>query len=154
MKIKDFLNDLSANGRRCFTISEVRESLGTSDKSVWNALERLKTAGELATPAKGFYLIVPSEYRILKCLPPEFFIPQLMMYWGIPYYVCLQSAGMYHGAAHQQTQIFYVMIPQNRPMIRCGKVRIEFIAKKQLLNTPIQAVKTASGYISVQRQSS
>lgn len=149
MRIKDFLNDLSANGRRCFTTLEAREALGTSNKSVWNALERLKASGELATPAKGFYLIIPPEYRILGCLPPEFFVPHLMTHWGIPYYVCLQSAGMYYGASHQQTQIFHVMVPQNRPTIRCGKVRIEFIAKKQLLNTPVQAIKTAAGYISI-----
>lgn len=149
MKIKDFINNLSADGKRYFTTSEIRESLGSSDKAVWNAIERLKTAGELASPAKGFYLIIPPEYRILKCLPPEFFIPQLMAYWKMSYYVCLQSAAMYHGATHQQTQIFYVMVPKNRPMIRCGKVRIEFIAKKQLLITPLQAIKTAAGYINV-----
>lgn len=149
MKIKDFINDLSANGKRCFTISEVKKTLGSSDKAAWNAIERLKAVGELASPAKGFYLIIPPEYRILKCLPPEFFIPQLMEHWEMPYYVCLQSAAMYYGATHQQTQIFYVMVPKNRPMIRCGKVRIEFIAKKQLLRTPMQAIKTAAGYINV-----
>ncbi len=149
MKIKDFINNLSANGNRCFTISEIKESLGSSDKAVWNAIERLKVAGELASPAKGFYLIIPPEYRILQCLPPEFFIPQLMAYWEMQYYVCLQSAAMYYGATHQQTQIFYVMVPKNRPMIQCGKVRIEFIAKKQLLRTPAQAIKTATGYINV-----
>lgn len=149
MKIKDFINHLSANGKRSFTTSEIKESLGSSDKAVWNAIERLKAVGELASPAKGFYLIIPPEYRILKCLPPEFFIPQLMAYWEMQYYVCLQSAAMYYGAAHQQTQIFYVMVPKNRPMIQCGKVRIEFIAKKQLLRTPVQAIKTAAGYINV-----
>ena len=149
MKIKDFLNSLSANGKRSFTTAEIKESLGSSDKAVWSAVERLKAVGELASPAKGFDLIIPPEYRILKCLPPEFFIPQLMVYWEMQYYVCLQSAAMYYGATHQQTQIFYVMVPKNRPMIRCGKVRIEFIAKQELLRTPVQAIKTAIGYINV-----
>lgn len=149
MRIKDFINNLSANGKRSFTISEIKESLGSSDKAVWNAIERLKAVGELASPAKGFYLIIPPEYRILQCLPPEFFIPQLMAFWEMQYYVCLQSAAMYYGATHQQTQIFYVIVPKNRPMIRCGKVRIEFIAKKQLLKTPVQTIKTVAGYINV-----
>jgi len=149
MKIKDFINTLSADGTRSFNISEIKKSLGSSDKAVWNAIERSKAVGELASPAKGFYLIIPPEYRILQCLPPEFFIPQLMSYWKIQYYVCLQSAAMYYGATHQQTQIFYVMIPKNRPMIKCGKVRIEFIAKQQLLRTPVQVIKTAAGYINV-----
>lgn len=149
MKIRDFLKDLAANGRRCFTTSELKLSLGSSNKSVWNAIERLKEAGELASPAKGFYLIIPPEYRTLNCLPPEFFIPQLLAYWELPYYVSLQSAAMYHGAAHQQTQIFYVMIPKNRPMIYCGRVRVEFVAKKGLLETPVEAIKTAAGYINI-----
>lgn len=149
MKIKDFVNHLSAEGKRWFTTSEIKKALGVSDKAMWNSIQRLKEAGVLASPAKGFYLIVSPEYRILKCLPPEFFIPQLMAYWKVPYYVCLQSAAMYFGATHQQTQIFYVMVPKNRPMIRCGKVRIEFIAKKQLLKIPIQRIKTAAGYINI-----
>lgn len=149
MKIKDYINHLSAEGKRWFTTSEIKAALGVSDKAVWNAIERLKEAGELASPAKGFYLIIPPEYRTLKCLPPEFFIHQLMAHWKMQYYVCLQSAAMYYGATHQQTQIFYVMVPKNRPMIHCGKVRIEFIAKKQISKIPIQTIKTAAGYINV-----
>lgn len=149
MKIKDFINHLSAEGKRWFTTAEIKEALEVSDKAVWSAIERLKDSGELASPAKGFYLIISPEYRILKCLPPEFFIHQLMAFWEIPYYVCLQSAAMYYGATHQQTQIFYVMVPKNRPMIQCGKVRIEFIAKKQIVSIPIQASKTTAGYINI-----
>ena len=100
MRIKDFIINLSASGKSCFTTSEIKQALGSSDKSIWNAIERLKTASELASPAKGFYLIIPPEYRVLKCLPPECFIPQLMAHWKMPYYVCLQSAAMYHGASH------------------------------------------------------
>lgn len=149
MKIHNFITDLSANGKRYFTISEIKKALGKSDQSVWNSLNRLKDKGELSSPAKGFYIIIPPEYRILGCLPPELFIQELMAHVGMPYYVCLQTASMYHGASHQQVQIFYVMVPKNRPTIRCGKVRIEFIAKQELASTPVQKIKTAAGYMNV-----
>ncbi len=149
MRIQTFLDELSAKGRRCFTIAEIKAALGTSNKAVWNAIERLRAKDELASPAKGFYLIIPPEYRTLKSLPPELFISQLMEYLGMAYYVCLQSAAMYHGAAHQQPQVYFVMVEKNRPMIRCGRVRIEFIAKKQLLKTPLAVMKTTAGYINI-----
>lgn len=149
MHIRDFINSLSAKGQRCFTTAEIVATLGISFNAARSAIQHVKASGEIASPAKGFYVIVPPEYRILGCLPPELFIRQLMEYWKMPYYICLQSAAKYYGAAHQQTQVFHVMIPKNRPGIKCGKVRIDFIAKKGLERTPVQLFKTVAGNISV-----
>ena len=38
-----------------------------------------------------------------------------MEYWQSKYYVGLLTAAMYHGASHQQPQIFQVVIEKNRP---------------------------------------
>ena len=51
-------------------------------------------------PYKGFYTIVPPEYRTAGCIPPEQFIPDLMDYLGEAYYAGLLSVSEYHGAAH------------------------------------------------------
>jgi predicted transcriptional regulator of viral defense system len=149
MKIREFIDHLTSQGIRSFTIEEIKAALGKSDKSIWNAIERLKSKGELASPAKGFYLIIPPEYRVLRCLPPDLFLPQLMAFWQRDYYICLLSAAMYNGAAHQQPQIFQVMMNTYHSMIHCGKVRIEFSTKLNLIETPLQLVKTAAGYIRV-----
>ncbi len=104
----------------------------------------------LATPAKGFYVIVPPEYQILGCLPAEHFIPYLMEYWQCPYYVGLLTAAGYHGATHQAVQVFQVMINgRTKPSIQCGKVKIRFIANRHLSETPVQSISTAKSMLTV-----
>jgi predicted transcriptional regulator of viral defense system len=44
----------------------------------------------------------------------------------------------------QEQRLWYI-----QQAIENGKVLIEFIAKKQLLRTPVQAIKTVAGYIKV-----
>ena len=149
MKIEEYIQNLSAHGTRTFTSGEVKAALGKSDKATWSAIERLKAKGTLASPAKGFYVIIPPEYRILKCLPPELFISSLMSFWNKSYYISLLSAAMYLGAAHHQPQVFQVMMEEYHPKISCGKVRIEFAKKKNLSATPLQTIKTTAGNINI-----
>jgi predicted transcriptional regulator of viral defense system len=96
------------------------------------ALRRLKQKGDLAAPYRGFHVIVPPEYRRLGCLPADQFVPQLMEHLGLRYYAALLSAAQYHGAAHQQPQVFQVMVHKNRPPIACGEVRVAFIARRNV----------------------
>lgn len=37
----------------------------------------------------------------------------------------------YPGAAHQRPQVFQVVVARNKPEIVCGKVRIQFIARRE-----------------------
>ncbi len=100
-------------------------------------------------PYRGFYVIVPPEYRRLGCLPAEQFIPQLMTHLEIPCYVGLLSAARYHGAAHQQPQIFQVMVPKNRPPISCEKVQVQFIARRNTEVIPAMEFNTPRGHVAV-----
>ena len=61
---------------------------------------------------KGFYVIVPVQYRLKGVVPPPYYINELMAYLKKPYYVGLLSAAAVYGAAHQramETQV--VTIP-------------------------------------------
>ena len=61
---------------------------------------------------KGFYVIVPVQYRLKGVVPPPYYINELMVYLKKPYYVGLLSAAAVYGAAHQramETQV--VTIP-------------------------------------------
>ena len=89
-----------------------------------NALKRLATRNRVASPARGFYVVIPPEYRKLGCLPPEQFIPALADREGRPYYVGLLSAAQYYGAAHHRPQEFQVCLEKNRRPIACGGVRV------------------------------
>lgn len=47
---------------------------------------------------RRFYVIVPSEYRSLSCLPADQFIPALMKHLGLAYYAGLLTAAQYYGS--------------------------------------------------------
>ncbi len=96
------VDQLAANGRYCFTTSEMRSALGVSAAATRQALSRLERKREIASPARGFYVILPPEYRRLGCLPADQFVPALMEHLKQEYYAALLSAAQYHGAAHHR----------------------------------------------------
>ena len=103
---RDLIGDLAARGRCHFASSELRSSLGISEAAACQALSRLTAKREIASPACGFYVIVPPGYRRLGCLPADQFIPALTERRNIRYYVGLLSAAQYHSAAHHRPQEF------------------------------------------------
>ena len=146
---RDFIDSLAAGGRYCFGAAEARETLGVSANAAKLALNRLARRGLVATPARGFYVIVPPEYRSLACLPADQFIPILMERLSLPYYAGLLSAAQYHGVAHHRPQEFQVFLNKARRPVRCGNVRVAFIVRKRLREAPVQSFNTPRGVIRV-----
>lgn len=146
---KDYLDSLQAAGRHSFTSQEACKALGVSQDAVKLALNRLRRKGELASPARGFYVIVPPEYRALGCLPADQFIPALMQQARMPYYAGLLSAAQYHGAAHHRPQEFQVILGKPRRPIECGKVRVAFYVSKNISEIPVQHINTPRGTVAV-----
>lgn len=146
---KDYIERLASQGRHSFTSSEARQALRVSVNAATKALNRLKHQGLIASPEREFYVIVPPEYRSLACLPAEQFIPDMMAQKEQPYYVGLLSAAQYYGAAHQRPQEFQVFLEKNRRPIRCGKVRVAFIARKRVRDVPAKRFNTQRGQIAV-----
>jgi predicted transcriptional regulator of viral defense system len=130
-------------------MDEAVAALGSSVVATRAALRRLKDKGVVATPYRGFHVIIPPEYRRLGCLPADQFVPELMKHLGQPYYVALLSAARYHGAAHQQPQVCYVMVAKNRPSIACGAVRVRFVARHNVAEIPVARFNTPRGYLAV-----
>jgi predicted transcriptional regulator of viral defense system len=149
MGVANFILQLAASGRYHFTTAEAVASLGGSVPTVRAALRRLKAKGAIADPYQGFHVIVPPEYRRLQCLPADQFIPHLMQHLGEIYYVALLSAAELHGAAHQRPQAFQVMVKVNRRALRCGEVRVDFIARRDLERTPVIEKNTPRGPVRV-----
>lgn len=149
MKALTFINELRSQGRFSFTIANAEKMLGLEKVPCLNALHRLKKNHWIVSPAKGFYLIVPPEYQAYGCLPADMFIPDLMHHWNLPYYVGFLSAAQYYGAAHQKPQRFQVVTLKNRSPIHCGRIHIEFIAKKQIDKGLIKPFNTLAGVIDV-----
>jgi predicted transcriptional regulator of viral defense system len=131
------------------TSRELQSALGVSAAAAKLALNRLVKKNVIASPARGFYVIVPPEYRSLGCLPADQFIPALMMRLDLAYYAGLLSAAQLHGAAHQQPREFQVFLAKNRRSIQCGAVRVAFLARKRLAEVPVQNLNTPRGTLLV-----
>jgi len=145
----NYISDLAAHGRYHFTTEDAVTALCVSPPAVRAALRRLKVKGAIADPFRGFHVIVPPEYRRIACLPAEQFVPQLLQYLGEPYYVALLSAAELHGAAHQRPQAFQVITKRNRREITCGAVRVQFHARKDMLETTVVQKQTPRGLLRV-----
>lgn len=149
MKLTDYILQLSMAGKHYFRLEDALSALQIKRTALWASLGRLQDKGEITSPFRGFYLIIPPEYRSLGCLPPEQFVPNLMKFLNLPYYVCLLSAAQFYGVAHQQPQIFQVMVEKNRPSISCGRVNIHFIAKAKMSELPTKSFNTPKGSIRI-----
>jgi predicted transcriptional regulator of viral defense system len=147
--LKGYLAQLMQDGRYFFTSQDAGHELGTSRDAVKLALNRLRRKGEIASPGRGLYVIVPPEYRSLGCLPADQFIPDMMRQAKAPYYAGLLSAAQYHGAAHHRPQEFQVMVGKARRPIECGKVRIIFHVRKRIGEVPTQDINTPRGTVTV-----
>jgi predicted transcriptional regulator of viral defense system len=145
----DLIADLASRGRYHFTTNEAAALLGSSVVAARAALRRLQHKGVIATPHRGFHMIVPPEYRRIGCLPAEQFMPQLMQHLGLDYYAALLTAGRYHGAAHQQPQVFQVVVAKNRTAIACGDVRVAFVARHNVADMPTARFNTPRGHLVV-----
>lgn len=149
MNLSQYIDALQAKGSFCFSGAEVSSALGSSAVATRDALRRLRYKGVVALPHRGFYVVVPPEYRQIGCLPANQFIPSLMEYLKEPYYAGLLSAGEYYGAAHQRPQAFQVILEHIRPGIICGSVKVDFIQRNNAALMPTRDFKTPRGYLKV-----
>ena len=81
-KAREYLDDLVSASRYTFTTADARAALGLSPAALKVALNRLARRKLIVSPARGFHVIVPPEYRSLGSLPAEQFIPALMTSLG------------------------------------------------------------------------
>ena len=149
LKAREYIAGLAAGGRYHFTSKEAQAALSVSNAAAKLALIRLAKQKLIASPARGFYVILPPEYSALGCLPAEQFIPALMERLDLSYYAGLLSAAQYHGAAHQRPQEFQVFVARTRRPIQCGAVRVAFIARKRLRDVPVEPFNTPRGTVLV-----
>lgn len=146
---KDYVASLAASGRYHFTSADAKQALRASPDAIKLALNRLSKQGVIAAPSRGFYVIVPPEYKSLGSLPADQFVPQLMANLDLPYYAGLLTAAQYYGAAHHRPQEFQVFTEKPRRPIICGKVRVTFIVRKLVKDVATRPFNTTRGIIAV-----
>jgi predicted transcriptional regulator of viral defense system len=147
--LAQLVDDLQAAGRYTFDRTEALTALGTSAVMLKKAVMRLATKGRLVVPKRGFYVIVPVEYRSAGAPPPSWFIDDLMRHLGKGYYVGVLSAAGLYGAAHQQPQEFQVVTKLAARPVVAGRARIRFLGKRHFHRTPTMEMKTETGTMRV-----
>jgi predicted transcriptional regulator of viral defense system len=145
----DYVDHLLAQGRSTFTTEDAIGALRVSIPAARAAVRRLKEKGLVAAPHRGFHVIVPPQYRRLGCRPAEQFVPELMAHLEVPYYAGLLTAARYHGAGHQAPMVFQVMVPRPRRDLACGQVRVGFVARHDMSDTPVVERNTETGVLRV-----
>ena len=61
--LAELVDSCQANGRYALTRDEAMRALGLSQEALKKAVQRLVAKRRLAVPHRGFYVIVPLEYR-------------------------------------------------------------------------------------------
>ena len=147
--LAEFVEDLQAGGRYTFTRAEAMGAGERSQVALEAALRRLRQRGRIAGPRRGFFVLVPVEYREAGCPPVSWFIDDLMRFLGQPYYTGLLSAAAIHGAAHQQPMVFQVVTDRPTRPASAGRGRIEFHMSRRLESAPVVEVQTDTGSMRV-----
>lgn len=143
--LSDYLTTLLSKGELIFSKATALKALEKSDAAIRNSIKRKVASREIIPLLRGYYLIVPVEYKQLGFVPPELFIDDLMKATHAPYYVGLLSAASFYGATHQATQVFQVMVGKSMKPIALGHTRIIFYFNKKLMQIPTQSLKTDRG---------
>jgi hypothetical protein len=140
---------LQARGQYWFSYLSLAAGSDKTKKAAERAVSRLRFHGAIANPYKGFYIIVPPEYRSIGCLPATWFIDDMMRFLSEQYYVGLLSAAELYGSAHHRPQELQVVVTHPLRRIECGKTRIRFFSKRHIEDTPITKHKTRTGFMQV-----
>ena len=143
--LNQWIDAVQQSGFYTFTREKAKKELGLNDENLKKSLFRLHRQGRILRLRNNFYVIVPLEYRTAGCIPPEWFIHDMMGFIGLPYYVgCLSAAAIY-GAAHQRTQELQVVVPAFIRMIDLDVVRIRFLQYSGMKHTYTQPQRTQTG---------
>jgi len=148
-RLDHLVDNLQSQGRYTFTRAEALATLGTSAEAFKKAVQLLTRRRRLASPRRGFYVIVPVEYRVAGAPPASWYIDDFMKAVGAPYYVGVLTAAALHGAAHQAPQEFQVVTPTRQRTVVVGRERLRFLRKRQLARTAVVSLKTPTGTMRV-----
>jgi predicted transcriptional regulator of viral defense system len=140
---------LLAEGISTFTTEEAQGRLGLSYERAKRALNRLAQSGRVFSPARGFYVVIPPEYRSWQVVPAAHFIDPMMAKLGRTYYVALLSAAALHGASHQAPQVFQVMCDLPLRDRDFHRVRLRFFSGAHVADAPTITRNVSTGTIRV-----
>ncbi len=147
--LADWVDDQQARGHYTFTRVDADAAMTKSSSAMTLALGRMVRRRRLYAPRRGFYVIVPTEYREAGAPPVPWFVDDLMRFEDRPYYVGLLSAADLFGAAHHAPQRFQVVTNRVLRPFTSGRERVDFTMNLAVASVPVLERKTATGTMRV-----
>ena len=147
--IASWVDELQSSGSYVFTLKDAEVALGGTPVAIQSALRRLKQKGRIVAPRRGYYVVVPLEYRASGSPPASWFIDDLMDHLGRDYYVAILTAAAIHGAGHQQPMAFQVVADRPIRPMKAGRVRIDVHASRTVTKMATTTVQTETGTMAV-----
>jgi len=147
--VRDWAVALPAHGRYTFTTAEARAASGASEAAVAAALGRAEADHLIASPVRGFHVVLPLEDRGTFTPSWRLFLDPLLTHLGLPYYVGLLTAASIHGASGQAVQVVQVVTSRPRRPVRSGRLVIEFVVRGTAAAAPVELRTTPSGRMRV-----
>jgi predicted transcriptional regulator of viral defense system len=136
LKTSTAIDSLLARGQVALSTAEASKLLGVPADQVRVRMHPLLRTGRAFSPARGFWVAVPPEYRSWGVIPGVQFLDPMMAYLGRNYYVGWLSAAELHGAAHQRPQVLQVAVDRHLSDRDIGRVRLRFIERARLADVP------------------
>ncbi len=153
--LDQYLDEQLSRGRAYFSREEALEALGLSAEAFIAAASRLAKKQRLASPRRGFYLILRPEDRVAGAPDPARWIDPLMKYLGLDYRISLLRAAAFYGSSHQAAMVFQVIVPKQLRAFDIGRHRLQFIyqapAAFAKINVPdwLSQMKSEAGFAKV-----
>lgn len=151
MSIADWVEIQAPGGRYTFSKVEVTEIFPQmSVFAIDTAIQRLVDKGRIFSPCRGFYVIVPEEFKLWKAVPQEVYLDRMMSYLNKKYYVSLLNAAERYGAAHQAPMGYSVMLesPGMRDRVRENYV-IRYIDRRNVPMRYVDRIAVQWGWLNV-----
>ena len=150
-----FIEDRLAQGLATFSREEAQAALDLKPDGLTAALHRLGKRGRLASPHKGFFVVLRPEDKAAGAPDPAEWIDPLMAYLQVGYRVCLLRAAAFHGSTHQAAMVFQLVAPKQIRSFEIGRHRVQFLYQAPEafgeINVPgnLDRLKTPAGYATV-----
>lgn len=137
---------LISEGRYWATTEDLTEITGQRGAVLRVSLARLVKKGRLFSPARGFYVMVPPEYRAWGVIPADWFIDAMMRHLERPYYVGFLSAAAIHGASHQAPLTFQIVTTKPLHERAVRRLHLRFIVFSHATDMATQRHMVPTGY--------
>jgi predicted transcriptional regulator of viral defense system len=153
--LQKFVDSQLVRGRAHFSKAAALAEARQTRRAFESEVARLTQKGRLASPRRGFYLILRPEDRLLGAPDPSRWIDPMMKHLGLDYRISLLRAAAFHGSAHQAAMVFQVITPRQLQGIEMGRQRVEFIYQTPAAfgetNRPewLRQLKTEAGFAKI-----